>query len=167
MSDDRIEETIFHEDDDYIDVDLSTVTELKDQKSYCKKMLKVLELEGRILRKRFIGTQTLADFVDADVNIKAEVSEFVGYNYGTINQCMILVDSAVMNLQKFHEGDFDEIDDGARGMFISLWYNIGVTHLDSVDHVMGELEGLEEDLLRKLVDSTDEEQIQIRRGTLH
>ncbi len=161
MSDDRVD------DDDYIDVDLSEVTDLEAQKSYCGKMLKMLELEESIIRKRFIGAQTLADFVDADLKIKAEVGEFIGYNYGTINQCMVLIDSAVLNLKKFNEGDFDEIDDGARGMFISLWYNLGITHLGEVDHMMGELEGLEQDLIEKLANTTDEDTLAIRRGTLH
>lgn len=166
MSDDCMKDGVI-EDGEYIDIDLSKVMELDDQKTYCQKMFKVLELEESILKKRFLGAQTLIDFMDANIKVKAEVSEFVGYNYGNINQCMVLVDSAVLNLKKFHEGGLDDIEDSARGMFISLWYNIGITHLDSVKHMMNELEGLEQDLLENIANSTDEDILEIKKATLH
>ncbi len=150
------------------DVDLSEVTELDDQKNYCKKMVKILKLEESMMRKRFVGAQTLADFVEADLNIKAEVGEFVGFNYGTINQCMTLVDNAVLNLQNFNNGDFDDVDDGARGMFISLWYNLGLTHLDSVHRSMNELEGIEKEILEKLSTGVNEDgTLEINKRILH
>lgn len=163
MSDNTTEEFIMDDD-----IDLSTVTELDDQKNYCEKMVKVLKLEESMMRKRFVGAQTLADFVDADLKIKAEVGEFVGYNYGTISQCMSMVDNAVSNLQNFNNGDFDEVDDSARGMFISLWYNLGLSHLDSVHQSMSELEGIEKEILEKLSAGADKNgTVEINRRILH
>lgn len=159
---DRVEDDLLNED-----VDMSTVTDLEQQKTYCKKMLKVLELEGQRLRKRFTGTQTINGFVDSSAKLRSEVSEYIGYNYGSINQCMVLVDSAVVNLQQFDEGSFDDVENNARGMFLSLWYNLGLSHISMMNEIMADLEKFEKDLWSRLVEESDENEVIVSRGVLH
>ena len=162
MSDDPVDNDLLTED-----IDMSTVTDLEQQKTYCKKMLKVLELEGERLKKRFTGTQTINGFIDSSEKLRSEVSEYIGYNYGSINQCMVLVDSAMVNLQRFDEGSFDDVENNARGMFLSLWYNLGLSHITMMNEIMTDLEKLEKDLLVRLVEESDGDDIIVTRGVLH
>lgn len=154
-------------EEEIFDVDFSEITELEEQISYCEKMLKILDLEESLLRKQFMGAQTLTDLIDTDLKIKAEVGEYLGYNYGTINQSMNLVDNAVLNLKKFAEGNLNDIDPAARGMFISIWYNLAAEQLATVTNIMGELEGLEHDLVGRLASAADDDTIEIQRRVIH
>lgn len=159
-----IEDNIFDEE-----IDLSEITGIEEQKEFCGKMLRVLELEEKRLRKRFVNTQTLNDFVETSPKTIADLTQFVGYNYGTINQCMVLIDSAVVNLQRFQEGMFDDVDENARSMFISLWYNLGLSHVDMINSSMKELEELEKDVLERLTEKAerDGDDLVVTRGVVH
>jgi hypothetical protein len=73
----------------------------------------------------------------------ASMGEYVGYHYGSLNASMDFVESALTHLDKFDEGNYDELDHGARGMFINMWFNIAIVHMETADTNIDSLEKME------------------------
>ena len=148
------------------DLDFNEISDLEEQKAYCGKMILLLGYEEKRLKKEFLGIQTLNDVVDSDDKIRADLSEYVGYHYGSIAECMTIVGTALANLERFREGKFDEINSGARGMFLSLWYNLALVKVGVIKQSLSSLELLETEVIDQLV-ADNQGLISIDRGYIH
>lgn len=149
------------------DVDISKIIDLSEQKVLCSNMLSIVQGHELKLKNRFIGAQTVTDFIEANRQIKEDMGEFIGFHFGCISSAMMLVDSALMNLKRFKEGDFDSIDSSARGMFVSMWYNIALVNIELLDTSMQQIENLEADLVHQQMELTGSNEIILKRGTIH
>lgn len=147
-------------------VDISELPDLAAQKKCCKKMIDTLFSEERRLQSCFINSQTIHDFIDVNEKLRSDMGEYVGYHYGSINVSMDTVTSALFNLRKFAAGDLDNIDHGARGMYISIWFNMAISSIMSIDLSANNLEELEFEIIKKTFDENGENLI-LTKGTVH
>ena len=149
------------------EIDMSQIHDLAQQKKVCSKMFSILQDEESKVRNRFMVAQTVTDFLASDEVIRANVGEFVGYHFGSINHNMFMIESAMNSLKQFHDGHLDSIDSPARGMYVSIWYNIALGNLELAAESMLHLESLETDLIEDEMVNQDCNQIVLKRGTLH
>jgi len=149
------------------EIDMSQIHDLAQQKKVCSEMFSILQDEESKVRNRFMVAQTVTDFLASDEVIRANVGEFVGYHFGSINHNMSMIESAMNSLKQFHDGHLDSIDSPARGMYVSIWYNIALGNLELATESMIHLESLETDLVEKEMADQESNQIVLRRGTLH
>lgn len=149
------------------DMDMSQIQDLGQQKKICFKMVNILQGEESRIKNKFMIVQTVNDFLEMDKKIRTRVGEFVGYHFGMINQNMIMVKSAMKNLEHFQAGQFDAIESSARGMYVSLWYNIALTNLESVEDSMMHLESLEHNLIQDELAEHGHDNLILRKGTIH
>ncbi len=129
-------------------------------------MIDTLFKEERRLQSCFINSQTIYDFIDTSEKLRSDMGEYIGYHYGSINVSMNTVTAAMVNLKKFAAGDFDDIDHGARGMYISIWFNMAVSSIDLIDMSAKSLEELESEMIKKTIDEHGENLI-LTKETLH
>lgn len=147
-------------------VDISELSNLAAQKECCEKMIDTLFSEERRLQTCFINSQTIYDIIGTSEKIRSDMGEYVGYHYGSINVSMDTVTVALFNLRKFAAGDLDDIDHGARGMYISIWFNMAISSIMTIDLSANNLEELESEIIRKTVDEHGENLI-LTRGMIH
>ena len=147
-------------------VDVSELPDLAAQKECCEKMIDTLFGEERRLQSCFINSQTIYDIINTSEKIRSDMGEYVGYHYGSINVSMNTVTVALFNLRKFAAGDLDNIDHGARGMYISIWFNMAVSSIISIDLSANNLEELESEIIKKTINEHGENLI-LTRGALH
>lgn len=147
-------------------VDVSELPDLAAQKECCEKMIDTLFGEERRLQSCFINSQTIYDIINTSEKIRSDMGEYVGYHYGSINVSMNTVTAALFNLRKFAAGDLDNIDHGARGMYISIWFNMAVSSIISIDLSANNLEELESEIIKKTINEHGENLI-LTRGALH
>ena len=146
------------------ELDMAKILDLNEQKDVCSNMFGVLKTEESRLKNRLIITQTVTEFLDADENVRSKVGEYVGYHFGAMSHNMMMVDSAIKNLKSFQDGHLDEVDAPARGMYVSIWYNIALENIDLVESSMGNLEALESDLVKQEMGDGN---TVVKRGTIH
>ncbi len=147
-------------------VDISELSDLAAQKECCEKMIDTLFSEERRLQTCFINSQTIHDIIDSSEKIRSDMGEYVGYHYGSINVSMDTVTVALFNLRKFAAGDLDNIDHGARGMYISIWFNMAISSIMTIDLSANNLEELESEIIKKTIDEHGENLI-LTRGMIH
>lgn len=135
------------------EVDLYEITDLDEQKTHAQKMLDIVSGYQRHFKQKFKCVQTVDDIVDAQVELKLELGEYLGYLYGSINEVFRTLETSAFHLGKFVDGDFDKLDPNARSMYINLWYNIGISNVDVLDSFVEELEGIEGDLIQQIRES--------------
>ena len=129
------------------EVDVSKLISLEEQKECCEKMLdQILDIEYN-LNYRLMSIQTINDAVQSDDHLINSLGEFLGYQYGKMNSSKNMVNTALINLNRFMEGGLDEIDHGARGMFLNVWYNLGVAGLVDLEEILSDLEKMEMDII--------------------
>lgn len=146
------------------DVDISELLSLEDQKECCEKMLDcILDAEDN-LNNRLISVQTINDAIQSDDRLINSLSEFLGYHYGRMSSSKGMVNTALINLNRFMEGGLDEIDHGARGMFLNVWYNLGVSGLLDLEECLDDLEKMEADIMENASETGTEI---IKREKLH
>lgn len=159
MGDEVVDNT---EMDDEI-IDISKLVDIKSQKECCMAMIEtVLEEEVR-LRTRFLSSQTVYDIVDADSELKTEMSEYLGYHLGSVNESMNNIDMAIINLKRFADGYLDEVEHDARGMYIGVWYGMAISGIVSTDISVEGLEKLEIDMIEHAMNESSD----IEKGTIH
>lgn len=129
------------------DVDISQLATLDEQKEVCERMIDGISYEESRLDNRMFSIQTINNAVQSDEKMVTNLSEYLGYHFGRMEASKGLCDNARINLKKFLEGNLDDIDHGARGMYISLWYNIGISSIDEIDECLRDLEKLEGDIV--------------------
>lgn len=156
------ETTIILEEDE--ELDMAEILDLDEQKGVCSTMFSILKTEETRIKNRLLITQTVTDLLDSDENIKAKVGEYVGYHFGAMSHNMMMVESAIKNLKRFQDGHLDKADAPARGMYVTIWYNIALENINLVESSMGNLEALESDLVEKEMGG---ENAIVKRGTLH
>jgi len=149
------------------EIDMSQISDLSQQKQVCSKMFNILQGEESKVKNRFMVAQTVTDFLESDENVRANVGEFVGYHFGSINHNMFMVESAMNNLKRFHDGHLDLTDSHARGMYVSIWYNIALANLELMEDSMLHLESLETDLVEKELADQGNDGLVLKRGTMH
>ena len=154
--------TIILEPDE--ELDMAKILDLDEQKDVCSTMFGILKTEELRIKNRLIITHTVTDLLDSDENIRSKVGEYVGYHFGSMSHNMMMVSSAMKNLKRFQDGHLDKVDPQARGMYVTIWYNIARSNIDLVEGSMGNLEALESDLVEQEMGSED---AAIKRGTLH
>ena len=147
-------------------VDISELPDLESQKECCEKMLDTLSDEEKRLQSCFINSQTICDLIDTNEKMKSDMGEYVGYHYGSISVSMDTITVALMNLNKFAAGDFDDIDHGARGMYISIWFNMAISSIMSIDLSAKSLEELENEMIKKTINEFGESLI-LTKETIH
>lgn len=127
--------------------DISELISLEDQKLCCEKMLdEILDAED-ILNTRLTGIQTINDAIQSDQQLINSLSEFLGYHYGRMSTSRGMVNVALVNLNRFMEGGLDNIDHGARGMYLNVWYNLGVSGLVDIEECLVDLEQMEAEIV--------------------
>ena len=129
------------------DIDISELTSIDEQKECCKKMLDGIIYEEDRLSKRMMSVQTINHAIQSDEKLVNSLGEYLGYHYGRMSASKNIIDNALINLGCFLEGDMDEVDHGARGMYLSLWYNIGISGIDEVEECLHDLEKMENDIV--------------------
>lgn len=129
MTDIILEDDLTEEED----IDISELESLDDQKECCERMLDGIIYEEGRLKNRMASIQTINDAIQSDDKLVNSLGEYLGYHYGRMSASKNIIDNALINLGNFLEGNMDEIDHGARGMYLSLWYNIGVSGIDDVE----------------------------------
>jgi hypothetical protein len=150
------------------EIDISELTTLEEQKTCCEKMVHSIVSEERHLKQRLITLQTVNDVVSADDKLKLHVDEYLGYNYGSISVSMSVVDNALQNLTSFSDGRYDLLDHGARGMFLNMWFNFAISHLESVSGCVVDLEKIEGDIVKELMaDLGGDDNLIIKGVTFH
>lgn len=147
-------------------VDISELPDLEAQKVCCKKMIDTLFSEEKRLKSCFICSQTIYDLIEENEKLRSDMGEYIGYHYGSINVEMDTVTVALVNLKKFSAGDLDNIDHGARGMYISIWFNMAVSSIISIDLSANNLEELESEMIKKTIAEHGENLI-LTKGTVH
>ncbi|KKN48496.1 hypothetical protein LCGC14_0652490 [marine sediment metagenome] len=147
-------------------VDISELPDLAAQKECCEKMIDTLFIEEKRLKSCFISSQTIYDLIDENEKLRSDMGEYVGYHYGSINISMDTVTAALVSLKKFSAGDLDNIDHGARGMYISIWFNMAVSSIISIDLSATNLEELESEMIKKSIEEHGENLI-LTKGTVH
>lgn len=148
-------------------IDISQLSDIKDQKECCDEMIKVLFDEQDRLQSRFLGVQTIYDILESDSEIKKSMSEYIGYQYGIINEAMKMFEISFHNLQRVLSGSYDKLDFGARGMYITLWYNIGLESIRTIDESCEELSQTEADMIKRIMNDEDSETADFLRGSFH
>lgn len=129
------------------DVDISQLATLDEQKEVCERMIDGISHEESRLDNRMFSIQTINNAVQSDDKMVNNLSEYLGYHFGRMEASKGLCNNARINLKNFLEGNLDDIDHGARGMYISLWYNIGISSIDEIDECLKDLEKLEGDIV--------------------
>jgi len=129
------------------DVDVSQLETLEEQKLYCGKMLDGILYEENKLNNRLITVGSVNNTVQADDRIASSFGEYLGYNYGRMDASKGVFSSVLINLGNFIEGSLDTVDHGARGMYINLWYNLGLSSLNDFAECLIELEKIETDVI--------------------
>ena len=137
------------------DIDISELESLDDQKECCEKMLDGIIYEEGRLKHRMTSIQTINDAIQSDEKLVNSLSEYLGYHYGRMSASKNIINNALVNLGSFLEGNMDEIDHGARGMYLSLWYNIGVSGIDEVEECLLDLEKMESDIVETAFNTGD------------
>lgn len=148
------------------DIDISQLTNIEDQKDCCDEMVKILFEEQERLNNRFFDVQTIYDILEHDSKLKENMSEYIGYHYGSINESMKMFDFAFENLRKVLLGSLDKLDIGARGMYITIWYNIALEAIYNMDQNCEELSRIESDLVERIM-SENNESTTVFKGNLH
>ena len=118
-----------------------------------------------MFNNRMTSVQTINDVIQSDEKLVNSLSEFLGYHYGRMSASKIMISRVLINLNRFVEGSLDEIDHGARGMYLNLWYNLGISEISEFDECLTDLENMEMDII-KTVTSAGED-IMILRETIH
>lgn len=149
------------------DLDMSQITDLTLQKIICAKMCDSLKDAESNVHSRFMIVQTVTDFLESNEKIRANFGEFVGYHFGIINHNKSMVDTAMSNLERFHAGDLDKIASSARGMYVSIWYNIALANLQLIEDSMIHLESLENNLVESELTKHGGERFFLKRGVMH
>lgn len=137
------------------EIDISELESLDDQKRCCEKMLDGILFEEDRLSNRMISIQTINDAVQSNEKLVYSLGEYLGYHYGRMSASKTIINNALVNLGSFLEGDMDEIDHGARGMYLSLWYNIGVSGIDDIEECLLDLEKMESDIVETAFNTGD------------
>ncbi len=129
------------------EVDMSQLTSLTEQKEYCGRMMDGILYEENKLKNRLLTIQTINSAVQSDDKLIYSLSEFLGYHYGKMDASKGLFANVLNNLNDFLEGRLDEVDHGARGMYLNLWYNIGMSSLEEISECLTDLEHMEEEII--------------------
>ena len=135
------------ENNEETDVDISSLSTLDEQKECCERMIDGIGYEEKRIDNRMLTIQTINTAIQSDEKMITNLSEYLGYHFGRMEASKGLCDNARLNLNNFLEGKLDDIDHGARGMYISVWYNIGISSIDEIDECLRDLEKLEGDIV--------------------
>ena len=137
------------------EIDISQLLSLDDQKECCEQMLDyILDIEDD-LNTRLTSIQTINNAVQSNEQLIKSLGEFLGYHYGKMNASKNMVNTSLVNLNRFMEGGLDEIDHGARGMYLNVWYNLGVTGLTEMEECLNGLERMEMDIIETAKETGD------------
>ena len=147
------------------DLDISDCETLDDQKLVSLELLDSLIDCDQHMKLRITNIETLNDFVRADTEIASNVGEFVGYHYGRIEEANRNTKQSIGNLDLFSGGEFDSLSHEARGMAITMWYQMGSSSFECIDSALDDLESLERNLIRNS-DISMSELVELR-GVLH
>ena len=148
------------------DVDISEFLSLEEQKECCEFMLdEILDAEN-MLNNRMASVQTINDVVQSQERLMNSLGEFLGYHYGRMSSSKIMISTVLVNLNRFLEGSLDETDHGARGMYLNLWYNLGIAKLTEFEECLADLESMEMDII-KTATGNGEDYIVLSETTLH
>jgi hypothetical protein len=129
------------------EVDVSELPSLEEQKDCCEKMLSCILDAENVLKNRISSIQTINNAVQSDETLIKSLSEFLGYHYGRMSSSRGMIEAVLVNLNTFMDGKLDEVDHGARGMFLTVWYNLGVSGLEDLDICLEDLEKMEMDII--------------------
>lgn len=137
------------------EVDISQLLSIDDQKDCCEQMLDyILDVEDD-LNNRLTSIQTINDAVQSNDQLINSLGEFLGYHYGRMSSSKNMVNTSLVNLNRFMEGGLDEIDHGARGMYLNVWYNLGLAGLNDMEECLSGLEKMEMDIIETAKESGD------------
>ena len=145
---------------------ITELEDLEEQKEICSQLIQLILDEEKKLQTDFTGIQTLYDILEKDPDMKLHLSEFIGYNYGTINSSLTIVENSIANLKNFMNGSWNEFDAKARGMYISIWYNMALDNISIISDSNDELAKIEADVVSKIL-SDNTEEAQIFKGQMH
>ena len=148
------------------EIDLSELETVEEQIECCERMMdEIIFLESNI-KNRISCIQTINNVLLSDIELASSMGEFVSYHYGRMNILMNNINNVISNLGYFIEGNFNEMDNGARGMYINIWYNIGLVTLDNIDHCIDCLEKIEMDIIGS-IHGDENEAVIINGETIH
>jgi len=129
-------------------IDISTLKTLEEQKECCNTMLEHIKIEEIRISNGIKCVQTINDVMHNDNELAISLGEFIGYHFGRMNTSKNMFDNAISNLNDFVAGNYDDLEHGSRGMFISVWHTVGVHSLYDIDDCLSELEDMEVELMQ-------------------
>lgn len=150
-----------------LEIDLSKVVDLEEQRNFCKTMIQSLMPQNKELKIRLMESVEIDSFLGLTFAIKQEIGEYVGYYYGSINQSMTMFESALVNLKQFDQGKYDDVEANARGMFLSLWYNVATMNAQLAEVSLRQLEEMENQMLSKHIDPEQDEELVIDKVVIN
>ena len=103
--------------------------------------------------------------MELDADMKSSMSEYIGYQYGIINESMRMLDLSFHNLTNVLNGGLDSLDHGARGMYITIWYNMALESIRTIDDGCEELTMIESEMVERVMG--EDEAATIFRGYCH
>lgn len=151
---------------DIVEIDIGELKTLGEQQDCCIQMLDELLRREKILRNRISCIQTVNNMLQSEDILMKELGEFVGYHYGRLHTSLSSASTALMNLNGFADGELDDMDHGARSIYLGLWYNIGAAGLNAIEDCVYELEKIEMDLI-EMAPKTDDGHYTIKGETIH
>jgi len=148
-------------------IDISQILDLTEQKTICNNLISIIEEYEIKLKNKFISIQTITDFIDENKHLKVDMGEFIGYQFGCISNEMMMINTALSKLDKFINGELDNIDSSARSMYIAIWYDLALSNIELLTDSMYQMERIESNLIQQQIQKSGSNQNIIKKGYIH
>jgi hypothetical protein len=123
---------------------IANISELREASSV---LYDALVSEKDQLESQTALVQSIYDILDQNEEVVVELSDFIGYQFGMMASSDNMVDVAIVNMMKVKDSEIGEnMHLKELCMFVSLWYNIGLSHIEIANECLHELQKSEHDL---------------------
>lgn len=147
-------------------IDVNKIQNHEELLEVCVILSEALENEKQRIDDQTVMVQSLYDIIDQNDDVALDLSDFIGYQFGIMNAAAMMIETALVNLEQMVTSDMAaDMHIREASMFVTIWYNLGLTHCDITVDCLKELMKVENDLRTRISEGEiefDEDKLEVR-----
>lgn len=147
-------------------IDVNKIQNQEELLEVCVILTEALEKEKQKIDDQSVMVQSLYDIIDQNDDVALDLADFIGYQFGVMNSAAMMIETALVNLEQMVASDMSaDMHIREASMFVTLWYNLGLTHIDISSDCLIELNKVENDLRARIAEGEiefDEDKLEVR-----
>lgn len=134
-------------------IDVNKIQNQEELLEVCVILTEALEKEKQKIDDQSVMVQSLYDIIDQNDDVALDLADFIGYQFGVMNSAAMMIETALVNLEQMVASDMSaDMHIREASMFVTLWYNLGLTHIDISSDCLIELNKVENDLRARIAE---------------